>query len=318
MRNLTGQGDVVEATLEGPRRQENVTRWSLAGRMPLGATGTAVSAQCDRGRSAVVEEPLAAIGIRSILESCEAGVTHTLRETLRNRWAAGLSHVRRTNRTFLLGEPFSFVPGEPDGVTRARSWRLSNEFTHRSETDVVALRALATRVRNNVQDEGFLSVALPDRRYLVWLGQAQYVRHLFEGATRISVRATVQQTKSRLLPFDALPIGGANTVRGYRENQFIRENARILNVEVEHTVWRDSGDGAQFSIAPFVDYGRGSGHDTSSIALSSAGLVVRGRWRGFSASIAVARKLSHPPLPTAGRRDLQDHGMHLEIAYVVF
>jgi hemolysin activation/secretion protein len=315
VRNITGRGDVLEGSVEGPNDNRLLSRGTVAWRFPLGARAPLVFASYDHGRTSVVQEPLAAVDIRSTLQSAEVGLSQVLRETLRERWVVSASHQWRRNKTTLLGVPFSFIPGEPDGVTRTRSWRAWVEGAHRTEEQAVGVRLMGSFVDTNVSDEGFLSVPIPDRSYAVWLGQGQYLRQLSQGTYAVSARATLQYSKSYVLPLDALPIGGVASVRGYLENQFIRQNAAIFSVELERTVVRDHGDGRHLSIAPFVDYGRGSGGIAPKVSLSSAGIAVRGRWNRFAANLAIAGKLSHPPLGYTPRRGLQGHGIHLEISY---
>ena len=90
-----------------------------------------------------------------------------------------------------------------------------------------------------------------------------------------------------------------------------------MSAELERIVIRDQGDGRQLSLATFVDYGRGSGGIAPEVALSSAGVALRGRWHGLGVSLAIAGRLSHPPLGDSHRRGLQGHGVHLEITYTI-
>jgi hemolysin activation/secretion protein len=316
IRNLTGRGDVIEGSLEDSWLWDSGIRLSLAARMPVNARGTGVFARYERGRSSVVEEPLAILGIRSVLESAEAGVTQTFEETLRRKISAGVSFLGRENRTWLLGIPFSFVPGEPNGRTRTGSVRFWQEYALRSESDAFVARSTFSFVRTNLEESPALASPFqPDRRYHLWLGQAQYARRIGDAGAQAIVRATVQRTNDRPLALDALPIGGVSSVRGYRENQLLRDSARIFNAELEWPAWRDADQGWATTIVPFADYGRGRGRHQPATTLASAGVAGRLSWGRLSASLALAHKFTHPAVTDASHGTLQDRGVHFELAW---
>jgi hemolysin activation/secretion protein len=188
----------------------------------------------------------------------------------------------------------------------------------RSESDAFVARSTFSFVRTNLEAAPQLASPFqPDRRYHLWLGQGQYARRFGETGVQAIVRATVQHTGDRLLSLDALPIGGVATVRGYRENQLIRDNARIFNLEVELPAWRDEARGISATVMPFADYGRGRGRHQPATTLASAGVAARLSWGRLAATIALARKLEHPAVIHASRGTLQDHGVHFELAWRV-
>ncbi len=75
VRNLTGYGDALQASmLAAPTSlNESGLHESLAWRMPLGYDGTDMSLAIDHGLSAVEQESLQALGIRSTLNSRAVG-----------------------------------------------------------------------------------------------------------------------------------------------------------------------------------------------------------------------------------------------------
>jgi hemolysin activation/secretion protein len=315
-RNLTGLGDVVEGSVEDSSRWDSGIRLALSGRLPLNASGTSAVARYDRGRTSVVEEPLQILGIRSTLESAEIGLAQVFEETLRRKLSAGVSFLGRENRTWLLGIPFSFVAGEPDGRTRTRSVRFWQEYALRSEADALVARSTFSFVRTNLEESPQVTSPFqPDRRYHLWLGQAQYARRIGESGVQAIVRATVQRTNDRLLALDALPIGGVASVRGYRENQLIRDSARIFNLEVEWPAWRDGERGVAATLVPFADYGRGRGRHQPATTLASVGMAARLTWGRLAASLALALKLTRPAAVDASHGNLQDRGVHFELAW---
>lgn len=320
VRNLTGRGDHLEGGLSAPARGSGGLRGSLGWRMPLNTAGTQFIAQFDHGQSSVVEEPLKVLDIRSKIDSREIGLTQVVLEQVDQKLTLGLSRMRRENRTTLLGEPFSFTPGEPDGITRIWSWRFWQEYTLRSDKQVLALRSTFTRARTNLLSAAELPVPadVAAQRYGLWLGQAQYARQVQEQGAQFVARLNVQQSRARLPALDQMAIGGASSVRGYRENQLIRDTGAVLNLELEIPVVRRFGDGLNFSLVPFYDIGRGKNRGAAADTISSVGLATRVRWQGLSAELAYGKRLAHPDALDTQRGTLQDKGWHLRVAYEFF
>lgn len=317
--NVTGLGDVVEASIQDSAHLDSGLRGSIGIRLPINRHGTGLSLQYDRGRSSVIEEPLTVLGIRSVLESRDIGVTQTFIEKLRDKLTMGVNYVERENHTWLLGSPFSFVPGEPDGVTKTKGSRFWQEYSHRSEQQVLAMRSTFSFVRNNLQDIAGLSVTTqPDRNYTLWLGQAQFARQILENGAQFIARGTVQYTRDTLLALDGIPIGGVNTVRGFRENQLIRDNVRIFNVELDYPILRNEAGNSQMSIIPFYDYGHGRNKDASSATLSSWGLAAKIRWQRLNLYAAAARRIVYPESVNSRKSNLQDKGFHFYLGYDFF
>ncbi len=319
LRNSTGQGDFLEASIQSPRDSVADSRLSLAWQMPLGQLGTYFSASIDHGRSSVIEEPMQILNIRSILDSQDFGISQSLFETLRHKLTFGVNHIRRENRTTLLGSPFSFNPGEPDGIGKEVLWRFWQEYTYRSETQVLALRSTFSFGKNNLRNTGELlpdaAPTIPQTHYRIWLGQARYARQVLENGAQVVVRGSLQRTQEKLLALDGMSIGGIDTVRGYRENQLIRDNGETFSLEWDYPLFAQSAEALNVSLIPFYDYGRGQNRNEAAAKLSSWGLASRVRWQGVNFDLALARQRTAPVSNPSNRRTLQDRGMHFRLSY---
>lgn len=317
VRNLTGQGDLLEASIQSSTRSASGARGSLAWHMPLGYHGTQFSFAIDHGRSSVIEEPMQALDIQSTLDSRDIGMSQSLLETLKHKLTFGLNRVNRENRTTLLGSPFSFIQGEPNGITQESLWRFWQEYAYRSEIQVLALRSTFTSGKNNIQDvAGLPPTTKPiPQQYNIWLGQAQYAHQVLDNGAQIIFRGASQQTQDRLLPLDGISIGGVNTVRGYRENQLIRDNGEIINLEFEYPLPRNTTNEFKLTIIPFYDIGRGRNNGDSATTISSLGLASRIQWQHFNLDIAIAKRLVFPESIKGGGTTLQDKGIHMQLSY---
>ena len=132
------------------------------------------------------------------------------------------------------------------------------------------------------------------------------------------VRGTTQQTEDRLVPLDGISVGGVYTVRGYVENQLVRDVGEILNVEFEYPLFRSAGTGLTFLLIPFYDYGRARNNGGSSASLSSLGLASRIRWQGLNMDLAIAKRLAHPDFISNSKENLQERGIHFQLSYNFF
>ncbi len=316
VRNLSGLGDTLDATWQSSTKTGGGARYAIGWNLPLNTRGTALQMRFDRGRSSVIEEPLNLVDIKSTLDSREVGISHALIEDLQHKLSLGLTYAVRENRTTLLGEPFSFIPGESSGVTKLSAWRFWQDYVRRQEQQVYALRSTFSAGHDNIEQIADSTSARPARNFLVWLGQGQYSRRVLDAGAQILVRADVQRAHDPLLPLERIAVGGVNTVRGYRENQMVRDNGYRVSVEYQHPLV-GSVDARQFlTLSPFIDHGAAWNIGETRDRIRSTGLAVHWRWQRITADVVAAKRLV--TVPTPGRSTLQDHGIHIELRYDVF
>lgn len=320
VRNLSGRGDLFAASLQASASGKPGSSYSLNWDVPLNYRGTNLSLHFEKGDSALIEKPINALDIASILESRQVGLSHALIERLRDKLQIGIDYVDRSNRTSLMGAPFSFIANEPSGNTKTGSWRFWQEYSYRTEAQVLALRSTFVSTDSNLHDTAATGTTarVVDPQYRFWLGQARYARMFSESDLQLVVRSTVQTTGNRMLSLDGLAVGGMNSVRGYLENQQIRDAGIILSVELEIPVSGRADGRSALTLAPFYDHGRSHNTAEPSDTLSSAGVAVRGRWDGLSVDLAMARRLRHPDSIRNQTGNLQAHGVHFQVTYDFF
>jgi hemolysin activation/secretion protein len=314
IRNLTGYGDALSLMLQDGYQAGSGNRYSVAWGLPLNARGTAMAVRLDHGRSSVLEEPMAPLDIKSTIDSRELEVSQVVVEDLKQKLGLGLVHSERKNQTTLLGVPYSFVAGEPNGLSKVRAWRFWQEYVRRSETQVLALRSTFSRGTTNMMPPAPglpAAVAQPDRTYGAWLGQLQYAHRVMDNGAQVVVRAALQETGDRLTPLERMAIGGVNTVRGYRENALVRDTGRIASVEFHYPAL--TGDGHALTLIPFFDHGAGRNIGEPRESLRSAGLALNWRYRDFVVDFARGWRLTNSPSAASG--NLQDRGIHLQVRY---
>jgi len=317
LRNLSGLGDLLEFRLQASPRRSAGGNGSLTWHLPLVALGlrdTELSLAGEAGSSSVIEEPVEPLDIRSRLASGEIGIRQRLLESLSQSLDIGLGLLSRSNRTELLGEPFSFTPGVPDGRLHENLLRLWQAYTWRNQREVLALRSIFILGRNNVQAAGGLTAnAPPERDFGLWDGQLHYRHQVMDNGAQLIVRVNVQLSPDHLMALDGMVIGGVNSVRGYRENQLVRDRGASLNFEFE-VPWL-LADGSRLTLAPFLDLGTARNKDESGTDLASLGLALGWQWQGLRLDLALAHRLLHPSVIGHEGGTLQDQGIQLQLTW---
>ena len=310
LRNATGWGDALDATAQSNGHADH---YDVGWTAPLFAGRTTLELRATSGASVVLEQPFDQLNIRSKVDSRQVMVSHPLVAGSRRQFSLAAGFSQRRSRTTLDGEPFSFTPGEVDGKTTVRDWSFSQDYVERFDRHVLAVRSTFVWGRNTLA--GSSLPGEPPRRYRIWVGQAQTQSTLADTGTQLVLRGNLQRTADRLVPLERLGIGGRYTVRGYRENQLVRDQGYVVNAEIVHPLRRDNGDGSQLAIVPFLDLGRGANRDEPAECLAAVGIGLQGRWHGFEAELFMAKRLKTPSPDSHG--NLQDHGIHLQVRYAL-
>ncbi|MGZ5051493.1 MAG: ShlB/FhaC/HecB family hemolysin secretion/activation protein [Methylobacter sp.] len=324
LHNLTGLGDTLDFTYIA---SEGSDRYAGGFSLPVTDSGTLAFFHFDEGDSMVLEQPIRNIDIKSQVHSLEGGISHPLLNTLRQRLNVGVMLAVRENETTLMGRPFSFVPGEPSGRNQATVWRLFQDYSRRWDNHAVAFRSTfsigmnalgATPERPVPASLSSLYRQYPDSEFFAWLGQAQYVWRLFDSGSQFVLRGNAQFSNETLLPLERIAIGGLNTVRGYRENQLVRDQGYSVSAEFRLPVIGGSDAGARhrLTLIPFLDYGEAWNIDEQSAALFSIGAGFEWQFEPVSVGLFYGHALREAQPQQHG--DLQDDGLHFQARWDVF
>jgi hemolysin activation/secretion protein len=276
--NLTGFGDSLSVQYG---ITEGLDDAAFAYAFPLNASDTRLELYYDRSSSSVVEQPFDSLNITSDTETYGARLSHPLYRTPERQMLGSVVLEKRRSETFWLdGGPFS--PGPNNGRSDVAALRLVQDWMDRDAGQVIALRSTfsigldAFGATINPGDD-------PDGRFFAWLGQAQWARLLWGG--QILVRTNLQWSADPLLPLEKSGVGGATSVRGYRENALVRDNAWVSSIEFRYPIGRlpipklsQGPDDGIVQLAPFFDYGWTDNIDDATPrprTLSSIGMGLR-------------------------------------------
>lgn len=241
------------------------------------------------------------------------------------------------NQNFLMGQGFPFFNGaSPDGKQVISALRFIQEWTDRQPGEVLSLRsrfsvgidALGATIEPGAEATG---------QFFVWLGQAQWGKRLapiddilemFNQAElakrfeRLSLqlvsRMDIQLANDDLFPLEEFAMGGRFSVRGYRENTLVRDNAFLWSFETRIPAWQTALGQDILQIAPFVDVGRSwnTGRESPDpVVLASVGVGTL--WYvpelpGSTFQVYWGLRLNSVPNP---HDNLQDYGLHVQMTY---
>ncbi len=252
--NVTGIGDIL--TLQYGRSAGLDPLLDFKYSLPFTARDTTLSVEYRRNNFSVIEEPFKELNIESKSEIYTITLRQPVYRTPTSEFALELTGERLSLRTFLLGKPFPLARGSEKGEIVDTAIRFTQSWVHRTSNQVLAARS---RFSVGIDELGATinhEEGVPDGRFFAWLGQFQWVQRLPLLDTRLIFRTDLQLASRPLLVLEQIAVGGRYTVRGYREDTLVRDNAFLTSLEarvplVRNTRWADSVE-----LAPFVDYGR--------------------------------------------------------------
>jgi len=155
---------------------------------------------------------------------------------------------------------------------------------------------------------------IEDGRFVSWLGQAVWARRFLDSGIELLARTDMQWSNDALLPLEQFSLGGDYSVRGYRQNQLVRDRGVVASAELRFPLLKSLEARPLLQLAVFTDYGRGwnTERGTSSAAsLAGAGLGLRWNGRRVQGHLYWAEELEDVAEPED--RALQDRGLHLSV-----
>jgi hemolysin activation/secretion protein len=264
--NLTGHGDPLELSYRIFQCGTDGFQWSgddnIAGAyaIPLNSYNTTLRFFGDLNDAPIVEQPFDILDIKTKTYRVGGTVRQPFYLSAQKEFALAATFEWKRSETTLLGKPFDVSPGSVNGIATVAALRLSQEWIERGQDQVVALRSTFS-IGLDALDATERTHTNRDGHFFSWLGQFQYVRRLFNTPNQLILRANGQFGTQPLLALEQFAIGGIHSVRGYRENQLVRDQGVTGSVELRVPVLFNRKGAAVVQLAPFVDGGGGWNND---------------------------------------------------------
>jgi hemolysin activation/secretion protein len=315
VRDLTGLGDVFDAVVSGPFNGAGGVNSSVGWRIPINSSNTQLGIRAVYGSTVISEEPLSELDIRSYTGHYELNALQPLIHSVTSQLSLGAAIAREYNDTELGGTPFSLLPGSVAGNTRDISFRLGTDYGWQSERQYLGVRLAVVHVHLLNKLSGAPPEVALDRNYFVETLQA---RHLITFPTlrlELESRGVLQRTSSHISDLHALPVGGVDSVRGFRENTLLESNVTQFNIDLRWQALRaPTPTGPALSVGPFFDWATARDLDSPFITLSSAGGTLRFTWAHCRFDLAVGARIRSTSLARGQHGSWQDHGIHAQLA----
>ena len=321
--NVTGWGDKLDIRYGITKGLKD---YAVSYAIPITRWDTTLKLAHEATDASVISEPLNRLAIESESTTSSIALRHPFYKTTSRDFSMDLRFEKRHSETFLLGRPFSFARGVQNGESNVSVLGFSQDYVDRGLNHVLAVHScfsFGLNMWNATIDED-----APDGKFSSWLGQFRWLRKVGPLDSQVLFRTDIQLSNDPLLPLEKFAIGGASTVRGYMENQLIRDNGLITSVEWRVPIAKISipwlggkkEDGV-IQLAPFIDYGWGWDteiHTPYPRDIGSIGLGIR--WNINKKSFAeiywgnALRKIND----VDDKKDLQDDGIHFNIVITPF
>ncbi|MDJ0507664.1 MAG: ShlB/FhaC/HecB family hemolysin secretion/activation protein [Crocosphaera sp.] len=308
--NLVGWGDSIYAEYN---RTEGLDFYNLSYTVPVNAYDGNISLRYWNSDSGIITEQFDEFDINSANETISFTFRKPIIKNINHEFSLGLTLDRRREQTFLLDEPFSLSIAAENGTTKLTGIRFFQEYLNRGATSVLAVRSqlnfgvdLFNPTINNLGVDG---------RFFSWQGQIQWVKQVSPRWLLLTSIDT-QLTPDSLLPLEQIPIGGINSVRGYRQNELLTDNGFIASIETQFSLLENS---RALQLTPFFEFGTGWNNlivDPDPATLIGIGLGLR--W-AITPRIGLRVDYGIPLEPTRKQgNSWQENGFYFSLRYQPF
>ena len=316
-KNLTSLGDSLRAnytfTQDGMREADlgGAGNYSLFYSLPLNRWDTTLELGLTQSDYAILEEPFDSLDIESDTSMYTVALRQPIYRDFQHDFSVTLKGEHRRSEVMVSGERFSISPGSVDGQTRITALRFSPEYVYRSQDRVIAAR---TTLSFGLDELDPIMSSDFDQNYFTWLTQASWVESVSKNDTLLVLKLMHQYTDQRVVSMEQFSLGGMNTIRGYRENQLIRDNAVIISPELRFPVYKDRYGKALVYLIPFFDYGTGWNTDgpRDRETIYSAGLGATFNPNDY-VNLAVYWGHAFKDFDIPNDDDIQDYGIHFQL-----
>ncbi len=298
---------------------EGLTDLQLDYGIPITSGGTRIGADFRYSEAKIVDATLEDLDIRTRYIAAALTLSQPVWQRELFQVEAGLRAEWRESRSTILGFPFAFSPAaDADASVRDFVIRFSQSLVVQTGNDALAFRSTWNLGLNTL---GATSSDSDTGVFTSWLGQAQWLRRLEGSGIEFFARGNVQLALDPLLPFERFSVGGRSSVRGYRENQEVRDNGYSLGLEARIPILRAPSGRTVLRVGPFFDSGRSwteqRGDESSHVDLASVGLEAV-----WSPSPRLRFEFVYGfrliDVEEAGDKSLQDYGIEFRVVAATF
>ncbi len=256
---LLGFGDRL--LLEG-QVSEGLRDFGLRWDAPLGPLDTRFFIAYRRGRADIVEREFEALEIEGRYESISLGLRFPVVWTPTFEGGLDVYGDWRSGASSIFGRIECFQADLRDCTPTVAALRASGELVHRSRDHIAVLRSTLSFGLDALGASAEGDPGDRDGEFVSWRLQGRWIERLpdlertplFDG-TLLALRGELQLADDPLVAVEQVAVGGGSSVRGYRENQLVRDNGVVASAELRWPVVRSGFGRPIVELIPFVDAG---------------------------------------------------------------
>lgn len=253
-RNLSGIGDEISASFYRTTTGGS-TVLDFVYSIPVNPMNGQIRLRATPTWTRVTEAPFDELGIGGNRQLYELVLRQPIVRSPRQEFAVSTGFTYQTGQTFLFDRiptPFGVGPDE-NGISRTSVFQIGQDFTHRDSTGAWSVRS-QLNFGVDILDATVNPAPIPDGRFFSWLGKFQRAQQLGQNHLLL-LQADLQLTPHTLLPAQQFVIGGAQSVRGYRQNARSGDNGLRFSIEDRITVKRNRSGDPTMQLVPFIEVG---------------------------------------------------------------
>lgn len=317
VRNLTGWGDWLDATVSSTESPKDTSSYSLAFNFPVPYLKTVLGLSATQGQTLITDPSFKVANFNNTSHSTSLSLTQPLVETLASSLLVSADWEQRVSNNFAGQTPYSVTLGEDQGRSENKVVRYGVTYARRSESWAGMARLTASVGHHSLVASALAPVgSVPPNDYRSTLFQ-WLLSYRISPNWIASFRGATQSSATPLIGMERYTPTGIQAVRGYLQSQDAYDNASTASLELQW-ILPPLGD-LQWSLTPFYDMGQGSNllsavnYSDAVVEYASAGLAVNGQWRQWSFSLSVANAMTN--VASIPKGYAQSRGLQFQMRY---
>ncbi|MBE9035214.1 ShlB/FhaC/HecB family hemolysin secretion/activation protein [aff. Roholtiella sp. LEGE 12411] len=250
--NLLGLGDSLSV---GYRNTDGSSTIATSYSIPINPQNGTLQFDYVNASTNIIERPFSSLDLISNARAYQFTYRQPLIRKADNKsyqeFALGLTFSRLESDSSIDGTPYPLTKGaDSTGRTRISAMRFFQDWTQRYLKGAFLLRSEFSWGIDAF--DATINNSAPDGQFLSWQGQAAWLRQLSSNVVLLA-RAEIQLADRRLAALEQFSLGGATTIRGYREDTFVADNAALISAELRIRAW--TGEEGEIHVIPFIGLG---------------------------------------------------------------
>ena len=320
-RNITGMGDSISASyFRTTTGGADVLDFAYT--IPINPMNGTIQFRISPNWNQVTQAPFDDLGIRGEQIRYELNYYQPVIRNPREELILSLGFALQNGQTFAFNDipqPFGIGPDE-EGNSYTRVLKLGQDYIKRDSQGSWSVRS-QINIGLGIFGATDNDSPVPDGQFFSWLVQVQRAQ-LIGDKHLLLIRGDLQLAADSLLPAEQFVIGGAQSVRGYRQNARTGDSGFRFSVEDRITVKRNASGNPMIQIVPFVEMSSVWNQPQNPNELLSqkfiAGTGLGLIWEPFLGISGLSLKLDYG-LPLVDLRDrrnnIQDDGIYFNLNY---